>query len=212
MEAGTVPPLGVQKYSPTVTRTLEAPRSYDPAYSLLGRSIRAWVDDGLRGEALYIVVLTLLAGALLMVHYLGWALLKPLLIEQPSWQFVFWGGQVASILVLAGVGLVGFRPPVRVECADDGIRLEQGDRSCTLARTEVRITENLTPTDYHRHYRGYAKTRAFVTARPEVLLLLQSDRGPIIIELRDETARTHLIEHVTTPRSETPELVAETRI
>lgn len=195
-----------------MTRTFETPRSYDPVYSLLGRSVRAWVDDDLRGEALFIVVLTLFAVALLMSQYLGWALLKPILSEQPNWQLVFWGGQVTSILVLTGVGLVGFRPPIRVECATDGIRLEQGDRSCTLARTDVQEVDNLSPTEYHRHYRRYAKTQAFVTARPEVLLLFQNDRGPIIIELPDEAARMQLIEHVSTTRSDTPELVVETGI
>lgn len=195
-----------------MTHTFEAPRSYDPAYSLLGRFVRARVGDPLRAEALFIVALTLLAVALLMSHYLGWALLKPVLSGQSNWQLVFWGGQVTSVLVLAAVGLVGFRPAVRVECTTNGIGLKQGDRSRMLARTDVQEAANLSATEYHRHYRRFTRTQAFVTARPEVLLRLHTNRGPIVIELPNEAARIQLIEHVSTPRSETPDLVAKTGV
>ena len=68
-----------------VTRTFEAPRTYRPSASVLGRAVRAWTNDRLRGEALYLVALTGLTILLLMAHYLGWALLTSALAASQGW-------------------------------------------------------------------------------------------------------------------------------
>jgi len=179
-----------------VARTFESPRSYHPSASLLGRLIRGWVGDRLRGEALYLVTLTGLILTLLMAHYLGWALLKPVLTTHPTWQTAFWGGQVASVLVLLGLGLVGFRAPVRVTCEAGGIRLEQGDQTRTLSSSALNEVSLISARDYHRHYRHYARCQVFLSTLPDEVLCLHTDDGPVIVAMPIPEAQAALMEHL----------------
>ena len=194
-----------------MTRTFEAPRSYHPSHSLLGRAVRAWAGDRLRGEALFIVVFTGLTLALLMSHYLGWALLKPVLTANPSWQALFWGGQVASVLALIGIGLVGFRPAVRVQCRPNAVLLTQGNQSCTLPHASIGKIERVSARRYHRHYRRYAATQVFVSTLPDEVILFRTEDGPVIVGLSDPEAQTSLIDHLESARSSSPQPVAETQ-
>lgn len=192
-----------------MTRTFESPRSYDPSYSLLGRLLRSWTGDRLRGEALFIVVLTGLALALLMTHYLGWALLKSTLTANPSWQMLFWAGQLASVAVLAGVGLVGLRPGVTVHCTPDGLELTQGRRTCALSYDAVEHSDTISATQYHRHYRHYAATQPFVGSLSDEVLLLRTSRGPVVISLADPDEQAALHAHVETAEAAPPEPVPQ---
>lgn len=189
-----------------MTRTFHSSRSYRPSYSLLGRAVRAWVGDRLRGEALFIVVLTGLTLALLMGHYLGWALLQPVLTENPTWQTWFWGGQVASVLLLAGIGLLGFQPGVRVTCTPSALTLTQGSRSRTLPLDSIREADLVSARQYHRHYRHYAAPQVFVSAVPDEVLLLRTEEGLVIVGL-DAEAHAALIEHLQTDPTTVPEPV-----
>jgi hypothetical protein len=192
-----------------VTRTFESPRSYDPTYSLLGRLLRSWTGDRLRGEALFVVVLTALALVLLMAHYLGWALLKPMLTANPSWQMLFWAGQLVSVAVLAAVGLVGLRPGVTVQCTATGLDLEQGGRTETVSYDAVEAVDAISATQYHRHYRRYAATQPFVGSLSDEVLLLRTPRGPVVISLADPDEQAALHAHVETAEADTPEPVPQ---
>lgn len=179
-------------------RTFQSPRSYAPSYSLLGRAFRSWTGDRLRGEAFFIVALTGLALVLLMAHYLGWALLKPILTENPSWQVLFWTGQLVSVAVLGTVGLLGFRPGVTVTCTASRLKLEQGSRSQSIAYDAVEAVETISPLQYHRHYRLYASTHVFVAATGEAVLLLRTSNGPVAIALADADEQAALHTHLDT--------------
>lgn len=192
-----------------MTRTFESPRSYDPTYSLLGRLLRYWTGDRLRGEALFVVVLTGLALVLLMAHYLGWALLKPVLVENPSWQMLFWAGQLASVAILGALGLVGMRPGVTVDCSPEGLDLKQGRRTRTVPYDAVEAVDTVSPTRYHRHYRHYATTAVFVGALSDEMLLLRTTRGPVVVSLADPEAQAALRTHVETARADAPEPVPQ---
>jgi len=190
-----------------VPRLFQSPRSYDPSYSLLGRLFRSWTGDRLRGEALFIVTLTGLALLLLMAHYLGWALLNPVLTANPSWQVLFWAGQLASVAVLAAVGLLGFRPGVTVTCTADGLQLEQGTRSLKVPYDAVENIEEISPPQYHRHYRRYAATHVFVGAIGDAVLLLRTTNGPVAIALTDADEQAALRAHLETVETEAREPV-----
>lgn len=179
-----------------MTRTFKSPRSYHPSHSLLGRAVRARVDDRLRGEALFVVAFTSLTLVLLMSHYLGWALLKPVLTANPSLQALFWGGQVASVLALIGIGLVGARPAVRVRCRPEAVVLTQGNQSCTLPYASIDEIDCISARRYHRHYRRYAATQIFVSALPDEVILLRTGDGPVIVALSDPEAQTALVDHL----------------
>jgi hypothetical protein len=187
-----------------VTRTFRSPRTFDPRYSLLGRAFRSWTGDRLRGEALYVVAMTGLALALLMGHYLGWALLKSTLAASPSGQTLFWASQLASGLAWAGLGLVGIRPAVTVTCTATGLDLEQGGRTRHVAYDALEAVETVAATAYHRHYRRYAATAVFVGALPDEMLLLRTDRGPVVVGLADPDDQAALRVHVETTDTDAP--------
>ena len=190
-----------------MTRIFESPRSYDPTYSLLGRLLRSWTGDRLRGEALFVVVLTGLALVLLMSHYLGWALLQPMLVENPSWQLLFWAGQLASVAVLFALGFVGLRPGVTVSCTSTGIELEQGNRTRTVLYEAVEAVDTVSATRYHRHYRHYAATAVFVGAPSGEMLLLRTPQGPVVVSLASAEAQAALHAHVETAEADAAEPV-----
>lgn len=195
-----------------MTRTFESPRSYHPSHSLLGRVLRAWTGDRLRGEALFIVVLTGLTLLLLMSHYLGWALLHPLFTANPVWQTVFWGGQAVSILLLGGIGLFGVRPAVQVTFQPETLQLSQGNRTKSLTHEDIQEVKVITATQYHRHYRRYAATDIFLSHLPEQVLLLRTKQGPVILALTDRDAQTTLRELLATrQRDEDESITPSTR-
>ncbi len=177
--------------------TFHSPRTYHPSYSLLGRAVRAWATDRLRGEALFIVSFLGLCLGVLLAHYLGWALLEPLLATHPSWQTVFWGGQLVSLLGLIGVGLIGSRPEVRVDCRRTEVVFQQGARRCRMPYADVKAVTRISARRYHRHHRRYAATRVFVSVLPEEVLLVRTDPGPIVVALPDPEAQTALQDHLT---------------
>lgn len=189
-----------------VTRTFEAPRTYRPSASVLGRAIRAWTNDRLRGEALYLVTMTGLTLLLLMAHYLGWALLSSALSPLPAWERLFWGAQVGSVLVLIGLGLVGFRPAVRVTCRPHAVTLHQGDQTHALSPPDIQDVRLISAQRYHRHYRHYAATQVFASAFPEQVLCVRTGNGPVIVALPEPEAQAALRDHLdalTAPASQT---------
>lgn len=175
-----------------MTRTFTSPRSYHPSYSLLGRAFHAWTDDRLRGEALFIVALTGLALAFLMTHYLGWALLNPLFLASPMWETIFWVSQVASLLLLGGIGLVGVRPAVTVTCRPKALHLSQGSQKETVSYDTIEDIDTISAQQYYRHYRRYAATKVFVSQLPNEVLLLRTTHGPIVLALANLDAQTSL--------------------
>mgnify|MGYP006422771519 CR=1 FL=1 len=191
-----------------MTRTFEAPWSYRPSASLLGRAIRAWTGDRLRGEAFYLVTIVGLFLVLLMAHYLSWALLSPVIDAHPAGQTIFWGAQVGSVLVLAAIGLVGVRPAVRVTCRSDALTIQQGDRTRTLSTSNVDDATLIPARRYHRHYRRYAATEVFVSAMSEQVLCIRTSDGPVIVALPEPEARTALLDHLDTLTASPPETVA----
>jgi hypothetical protein len=182
-----------------LTHAFSSQRTFRPTHSLLGRALRRWTGDRLKGEAYYILALTGLVLALLMAHYLGWALLQPVFTgPDGAWyQTVFWLGQLASVAVVAAVGLVGFRPPLTVRCDDAAGRLclSQGDRSCAVDYDAVGAVSLIPARRFHRHYRHYAATRIFVGRLDDEVLLLETSTGPVVVALPAKalgTLCTHL--------------------
>lgn len=182
----------LKRESVAVTRTFRAPQVFDPSYSLMGRAFRAWTDDHLQGEALYIVTLTGIALFLLMSHYLGWALLRPVLSASASWKVLFWTGQGAFVLLWIGIGLVGRRPAVTVECTSGTLEIEQGERTHTIRYEAVDSIASISARQYHRHYRRYAATRVFAGSLADEVLLLRTAQGPVVIALPESDEQESL--------------------
>lgn len=193
-----------------MTPTFQSQSSFDPSYSLLGRAFRYGIGDRLRGEALYIVAVTGLALVLLMTHYLGWALLQPVFTDHPSWQLLFWAGQLASAVIWGVVGLVGLRPGVTVSCTSSTVKLHQGGRTYTVPYDGLDRVVPISATTYHRHYRRYAATKIFVSRVPDELLLLRTPDGPVVVGLPDADDRAALKRHLETAPMDTAETAVST--
>ncbi len=191
-----------------MTRTFRAPRTFDPSYSLLGRAFRYWTGDRLRGEALFLLALTGGALGLLMVHYLGWALLQTLTAGDPGseWQIYFWGGQVASVLLLVGLGGIGFRPGVRVTVDNDPARLDlrQGGCERQVPLAAIDDVQRIDARRFHRHERHYAATDVFATPPGETVLRLDTAHGPIVVGLPSDDELDALHDALVTVDREDP--------
>lgn len=171
-----------------LTRTFRSSRTFHPYHSLLGRLLRWATGDRLRGEATFILTLTGLALLVLIAHYLGWALLQPVIEgdNTQAWQMRFWFAQIASVLLLAAVGLVGFRPPVTAHVGENRLTLDQGKRSLTLSVDEIEEVSSLSAQLYHLHYRHYAATHAFIGTMDDTVLLLRTADGPVVVALPED--------------------------
>lgn len=183
----------------TLTRTFRSSRTFHPSYSLLGRAFRRWMGDRLRSEALFIVTVSGLVLGLLMLHYLGWALLQPVMKgpQGEDWQIGFWIGQLVSVGLVTGLGLIGFRPALHVSADADTLTLEQGSAALRLDRDRIEEVRTIPATTYHQHYRHYRRTRVFAGRPATDVLLLVTPDGPVIVALESLTDLMHLYEHLT---------------
>jgi hypothetical protein len=125
---------------------------------------------------------------LLIAHYLGWAFLQSTILANPDGPTAlsFWIGQVGSVLVVVGIGLVGFRPALTVHADPDesSLHLEQGSDTLTLPLDTVERASVIDARHFHRHYRRYAAARVFAGRLPDtVLLLTRPDAGPVVVAL-----------------------------
>lgn len=177
-------------------------RRFHPAYSLLGRGLRRWLDDERRAEALFIIVLSGLALTLLLAQYLAWALLQPAIETAPDGRtaLTFWIGQVGMFALIVGACVVGFKPAITVTADEDALRLQQQDRTLALPYDAIDEVTTITALRYHRHWRRYAATHTFVNHPQEDLLLLHTDEGPVVLGLPPddhEVLFDHLASHHT---------------
>ncbi len=168
-----------------VPRTFSTPRRYHPGYSLLGRWLRRRVGDARQAEAVFIVALAGIGLGVLLAQYGAWALLQPALTADPTGPLavVFWGVQLCVFTLVGLTCLLGFQPSVEVICTASGLSMRQGERHLTLAYEAIDDAEPLAPLLFHRHYRRYAATRAFVYRPTGALLLLHTADGPVVLGL-----------------------------
>lgn len=143
-----------------------------------------------------------LALTLLLAQYLAWALLQPAIETAPdgSTALTFWVGQVGMFALIVGACVVGFKPAITVTADEDALRLQQQDRTLALPYDAIDEVTTITALRYHRHWRRYAATHAFVNHPQEDLLLLHTDEGPVVLGLPPddhEVLFDHLASHRT---------------
>ncbi len=174
-------------------RTFYVPRRFHPAYSLLGRYVQRVIGDERRAEALFLVVLSMILLGLLLVQCLAWTFLNPA---------ASWLSQVGALTLCVVTCVLGYKPAITVTCTEIGLCLCQGLRALKLDYTEITSIETISALLFHRHYRRYAATEAFVNRMERDLLLLETTHGPVVIGLppRDHAALVlHLEAQQTSP-------------
>jgi len=146
---------------------------------------------------------------LLVAHYLGWAFLQTSIENNPDGPVAvgFWIGQVASLLLVGGLCLLGFRPGVTVTVHADErrLRLEQGANVLTLALDAIERATVIDARRYHIHYRPYAATRIFAGRLPETVLLLRTPEAPVIVALTSTAEHERLLEALHSTEAPVPE-------
>lgn len=173
---------------------------FHPAYSLLGRWIRLRVRDRRRAESLFIVVSGVIALALVLSQFLGWAMLQP---EARGLTFALFQVLLAGLYAL--VCLVGRQPEIRVTLNRKGIeitrrtastilpwRLSRSEETAQIDLREIVRVTTISAELYYRHYARYASTRAFVNRIPPKLLMIELHDGPVIFGLAPSDLVTFL--------------------
>lgn len=155
------------------------------------------------------MTLTSLVLVLLIAHYLSWALLQTLVSASAAadWQLTFWFGQLASVGVIAAIAFVGVRPALTATCDDDAgvLQIEQGRDALALPYDAIASTAVISARRFHRHYRRYARTRIFVGAIGEAVLLVTTDDGPVVLAFDDPDAHDALHTHLQDALARVPE-------
>ena len=172
---------------------LHIPRRFDPTCSWLGRRLVRRIGDERRAEAFFILCVAAVALALIAFSYAVWTSL-PQNAAGPVRLYAFLG-QAALWLAALALCLWGFRPAVTVVLSGDGLRIEQGARRVSLPFHQIRKSTIITHLLFHRHYRRYAGTQAFINGTGTTVLLLETQTGHVAIGLPPE-AYTPVIEHL----------------
>ena len=181
----------------TISRSL-----YLPA-SPLGRGMRRWAHDARQAESLYFVALALVLCLATLAGQWGWIVYGTTPDGSPS--LAFFAVQTVGALVLVATCLLGWRPRVTVTARDEVLDVRQGDEALSLHHGRITSAERITAEDYHRHWRRYAATRAFVNRLPDDLLLLRTASGPVVLGLAApdlDRLEAHLAEHLEAARPE----------
>lgn len=189
---------------------LSVPRRFHPGYSLLGRWVHAHVSDARKGEAVYLLSLTMLFFLLGITQSLAWALLQPALRAGDSIDSVYWIAQLLTAALCFGVALFGFRPAFSVRIDETALVVEQAGRSWVIPHPQIEhaaIVPNLT---YYRHYRRYARTVAFIGAPEPQVVVIETQERPLVLGLPSSACDTilGLLDRTRTPAETAPVSVA----
>ncbi|PEN12776.1 hypothetical protein CRI94_12210 [Longibacter salinarum] len=148
--------------------------------------------DRLRGEALFILTLTTLVMGVLIAHYLGWALLQPMMTgsDTSTWQIGFWLAQVGSVAFLLLIGGIGWRPEViaTIDTEAGLLSVEQGNVSASVDVDDIQDVSVVSARQYHLHYRRYAATKPFIGKLGDEVVIVRTTQGPLAISIDDAEA------------------------
>ena len=156
-----------------------APPVFHPPSSPLGRAVRRYAGDERQAEGLYAVAAALVLVAAVLVGQGVWLVLEAAPLTYGIASVLGWG-------LVAAVCFAGWRPRLRVWADGGALRIGRGRESLVLPLAAVESAERVPAADYHRHWRHYAATRAFINRLGAEVLLLRTERGPVVLGLDAE--------------------------
>ncbi len=195
--------------TPTILhRTFHVPPRFHPAYSLLGRGLHRLVGDARRAEALFLIALSMLALGLLLAQFFAWMGLQEAIQAEPLGPVAvaFWLGQIGAVALCVLTCVIGFAPGITVTLTPTHLHVRQGRHERALPYEAITATESVSALAYHRHYRPYAATQAFVNRMTPQVLLVHTPEAPIALGLPPEDHDTvrHLLDEHRTPAFDAP--------
>lgn len=161
-----------------VDATFVIPSRFHPPHSLLGRSIRAVIDDPRRAESLYIVVVTLAAAALLLSQFLAWTALQPI---SDAGLRTFALVETAAAVLFVATCLIGRQAETLVRVDDEGLQVERAGQVIVIPFVEMDRISAVDAALYYRHFARYRVTRPFVNRIHPQLLMIETASGPVIL-------------------------------
>ena len=162
------------------------------------------LGDARRGEALFLVALSMIAIGLLLAQFLAWMWFQSAILADPTGPtaIAFWLSQVGALMLCLFTCVVGFTPTVVITMTPTALHLRRGKHERMLRYDEITSVASLSARRYYQHFGRYAATDAFVNRlTPEVLLLHTLD-GPVGLGLPSEhhdAVRHHLEDHLAPP-------------
>lgn len=155
-----------------------APPAFHPPSSLLGRAVRRRAADARQAEGLYAVAAALAVVAAALLTQWGWMLPEtdPLTVGAAT---------VAGWVLVSAACFIGWRPRLHVHVDGASLRVRRGRESFVLPLGAIASAERVPAAVFHRHWRRYAATRAFVNRLGDEVLLLRTEHGPVVLGLAD---------------------------
>lgn len=147
--------------------------------------MRRRAKDARHAESLTIIAVALVFTAATLASQWSWILLGDAAPGNALSLWVF-AAHVVGGALLGWTCLWGWKPPVVVEAGPEEIVVSQGEETLKLGYEDIETTERVTADAYHRHWRRYAATRAFVNRLPGESLLLRTASGPVVLGLSSE--------------------------
>ncbi len=154
-----------------------------PDRSLLGRWIRAYSVDARQAESTYVVAVVASSLVLLLLHLLGWSIVR----SMDARIAVFTVVEIAVLVAFSAAAFAGRDPAITVCTGSTALTISRGgDHELTLPFSELDSASRIDARTFHRHYRRYAETRSFVNRVPTELVLLRWKGIPVILGLEEE--------------------------
>ena len=174
-----------------VKRRYIIPSRIHPAFSMIGRRIGNRCGDSLQAESLHIAATVLVGFGLVLVQALSWTFFQPALSQN-----LFFA--VGALIVFVALFLVGRQPEITVEMHADALVIRTTASEIRIPLGRIEKTSIIDGQLYYRHYRRFARARAYVNRVPATVLLIEAAEGPVILgisekdqqELSDLLART----------------------
>ncbi len=132
---------------------------------------------------MYLLALTLLLFVLAMAQNVLWAATQALSATSPSVGAVYWITQLLAAALCFGGGVVGFRPAFTVRVDDAALIVEQSGSTRVVPLAHIERVTTIPLLTYHRHYRRYARTRAYIGAPEPRVVLVETCEAPLVLGL-----------------------------
>jgi hypothetical protein len=174
-----------------VERRYIIPSRIHPAFSLIGRRIGKRCGDSLQAESLHIAATVLVGVVLVLAQALSWTIFPHALSQDLSFL-------VGAFVVFVALFLAGRQPEISVEMHSDALVVKTKPSGIRIPLGGIDKTSIIAGQLYYRHYRRFARTRAYVNRIPATVLLIETAEGPVVLgisesdqqELIDLLART----------------------
>ncbi len=170
-------------------------------HSLLGLLIRRLVKDVRLAEAVVLVVLPSLILVIILLQFLAWTWLAPVIEADVSGPVAarFFEAQIWGAAVFLLTCIAGWVPGVRVQLRGECLEVRQGRRARSLHLSLIVHSVTVTMLQWHREYRPYEEVEAYVSRLTSRVLMLDTNEVQIAIGLHrsdcDELAKL-LSEHM----------------